>query len=135
MLLHECLGQSRVRSSLHTASSANFQPAERLRDSEATAPWFLSAAPGFTTPIPGPPAGFCRFSGMGSNLPITLFSALNGCTNDKMHIKSKSRGTRIQSAIFTEPVSLLLRSGAVGYMGTRSKVADGSPPRVAVDSS
>ncbi|TNN38738.1 hypothetical protein EYF80_051094 [Liparis tanakae] len=116
LLFHECLGHSRVRSSLHTPSSANFQPAERLRGGEAAAPGFLSAAATgiLSAAGPGPPAGFCGLSAFGASLAIALFCPRVGRSDEKTQIKSSRRGTRIQSAIFTEPVSLLLRSGAVG---------------------
>lgn len=122
LLFQECLGQSRVRSSLHTASSANFQPVVRLRGSEAPRAWFLSAAPAFTTAGPAPPSWFCWLSVLAPCLPTTLLSPRFGFTSAERTTRSRRRGTRIQSAIFTEPVSLLLRSGEIGHLAVAVKL-------------
>lgn len=108
------MGQSRVTSSLHTASSANFQPVERLRGGEAATPSFFSATAAFSRAHPGPPTGFCEFSGSATSLATVPISPRIRCKNNKMHIKSRSSGTRIQSAIFTKRVSLLLHSRTLG---------------------
>lgn len=108
LLLKVCLAQSRVTSSLHTASSANFQPVERLRGGEAAKPTFFSATAAFPGARPGPPFGFCGLSISAATLAAMLFSPRIRYTNDKMHIKNRGRGTRIQSAIFTALFSLMM---------------------------
>lgn len=117
LLVHECLGQSRVTSSLHTASSANFQPVDRLRGGEAATPSFFSATAAFSGAHTSPPTGFCEFSGSAASLATMPISPRIRCKYDKMQIKSRSTGTRIQSAIFTKRVGLLLHSWTLGKQG------------------